>query len=100
MGAWNDLVDPVDAAGQPQDLLLRTVLVAGLAVWTVSAIATEALLRLELDPFRPDPSRASIVAQVVSTLAFRTWVAALVFLLLRRMPLRRTAPSSSLGEDG
>jgi hypothetical protein len=79
------------------DLVLRTGLVAGLAVWTFSAIATEALFRVVLGP---NPSRAAIASQLASTLAFRTWVAALVLLVIRRLRLRRTAPTAPESDEG
>jgi hypothetical protein len=77
--------------------VLRTGLVAGLAVWTFSAIATEALFRVVLGP---NPSRAAIASQLASTLAFRTWVAALVLLVIRRLRLRRTAPTAPESDEG
>lgn len=68
--------------------MLRALVVGGLVVWTMSAIATEAVFRLRFDPFGVPPSGAPVVADLVGTLAFRVWVAALVLLILPRLPLR------------
>lgn len=82
------------------DLVLRTALIAGLLVWTVSSIATEALFRLEFGLEGPEPSREAIAAQLISSLAFRVWVTALILVVLRR--LRPIPPSSaaSKSDDG
>jgi hypothetical protein len=64
-------------------------------VWILSAIATDALFRLELEPLGPNPSRPAIAAQLISKLAFRTWVAALVVLVLGRLRFRGTAPAGA-----
>jgi len=82
------------------DLVLRVVVVIGLVVWTLSSLATEAFLRLEFEAFGGSPSTSAIVAQLVSTMAFRTWVAAFVLLVLPRLPLRRRALTSSQADEG
>lgn len=61
-----------EAPSRGFDLLLRTVLIAALTVWILSAIATDALFRVELERLGP-PSRPAIAAQMGSTLAFRLW---------------------------
>ena len=63
--------------------------VAGVIVWTVSSIATEALFRLEFDPSGQPPNTTAVVAQLVSTMSFRTWVGSLVVLILRGLRLSR-----------
>jgi len=88
------------SASRGLDLVLRVVIVGGLMVWTVSSLGTEALFRLEFDPSGRPPRQAAVVAQLVSTMAFRTWVAGFVLLILRRLPLRRRAPTSSQQDDG
>jgi hypothetical protein len=66
----------------------------GLVLWILLAAATGAL-----SPFGPgylplpnEPSRLSIVIAVVESLAFRIWVGASIFKLVRwsRLPLRKT----------
>jgi hypothetical protein len=69
------------------DLVLWVGVVAGVAVWTVSSIATEAVFRLEFDPLGQPPSTGAVVAQLVSTVSFRAWVASFVLLILRRLRL-------------
>jgi hypothetical protein len=81
------------------DLILRAVVVAGLVVWTVSSLGTEALFRLEFGPFGESPRPSAVVAQLVSTMAFRTWVAGVVFSILLRLPLQRRAPTSSQDDE-
>lgn len=82
------------------DLVLRVVMVAGLLVWTVSSITTEALFRLEFGPFGGSPRPIAVVAQLVSTMAFRTWVAGFILLILRRLPLGRTERTASQDSEG
>lgn len=82
------------------DLFLGTLLIVGLTVWILSAIGTDALFRLELERLGENPSRGAIAAQLVSTLAFRSWVAALVVLILRRLRFRLAAPTASQAGEG
>ena len=65
-----------------------------------SSVATEALFRLEFGPFGESPRPSAVLAQLVSTIAFRLWVAALVLSLLLRLPLRAPPVSSSQGGEG
>ena len=81
------------------DLALRVVVVAGLVVWIASSVGTEALFRLEFGPFGESPRPSAVVAQLVSTMAFRTWVAGVVFSILLRLPLQRRAPTSSQDDE-
>jgi hypothetical protein len=66
----------------------------------MSSIATEALFRFDPALFGETSNRAAIASQLVSTMAFRSWVASLILLVLTRLPLRpRTIPVSH-PEDG
>jgi hypothetical protein len=81
------------------DRVLWAGVVAGVVVWTLSSIATEAVFRVEFDPLGQPPSTSAVVAQLVSTMSFRAWVASLVLLILRR--LRLPGPqSTSAPENG
>ena len=82
----------MERPGRQLDLIIRWVLIAGLAVWIVSSIATEALFRFELTPFAETSNDAAIASQLVSTMAFRTWVANLILLILTRLPIHPGAP--------
>jgi hypothetical protein len=84
-----------EGPGRRLDLVLWGGVVAGVIVWTVSSIATEALFRLEFDPSGQPPNTTAVVAQLVSTMSFRTWVASLVLLILRRLRLTRPKLTSS-----
>jgi hypothetical protein len=62
-------------------------------------VATEALFRVEFGPLGESPRRSAVVAQLVSTMAFRAWVAAFVLSLLLRLPLRGGAVTASQGDE-
>lgn len=96
VGSWLG----ADSPRSHLEMALRGALVVGLAVWTVSSVATEALFRLELNPFTGDASNAAVASEFVSTMAFRTWVASLVLLVLIRAPIRRSAPTATQPQDG
>ena len=77
------------------DVVLWFGVVAGVVVWTLSSIATEALFRLEFDPLGQPPRASAVAAGLVSTLSFRTWVASFVLLILRRLHLQGSQFKSS-----
>lgn len=88
-----------DGSGRQPELVLRGILVVGLGVWIVSAIATEALFRFDRTLFTDTPNDAAIASQLVSTLAFRAWVAALILLVLTRLPIRPSAPTGGKPDE-
>lgn len=81
------------------DLILRVIVIAGLVVWVLSSVATEAIFRLEFGPFGESPRASAVVAQLVSTTAFRSWAAGFVLLVLLRLPLGSAAVTSEQSQD-
>jgi hypothetical protein len=86
------------------DSVLVAVLVGGLAVWVLSAIAANLLFREPIPgpqlPFIAlESARPHFVALFVQELAFRVWVAAGVLLLMRWVRPRRV-PASGLDDRG
>jgi hypothetical protein len=89
-----------EGPGRQPEVVLRGVLVVGLAVWIVSSIATEALFRFDRPLFAGTSNNAAIASQLVSTMAFRTWVASLILLVLTRLPARPHAAEAAQPDDG
>jgi hypothetical protein len=77
------------------DTVSTGTLVTGLVLWILLAIATQALFPFQGEFFTfgeepPGPSRLTVMAQLAESLAFRIWVAAFIFKLVRwsRRPFR------------
>lgn len=89
-----------EGPGGQSELILRAILILALIVWIVSSIATEALFRFDPALFGEASMRGAIASQLVSTMAFRAWVASLILLVLTRLPLPPRTVPAALPEDG